>query len=382
LNIALVQFYPYHEEVVGPQIDFLLRGNNLFLAAPKALFRNEYITAAAPSPPPHNGRFKAIMFSDTKFPNSPFFAPFRLLSITLKYLKLYAYHLYHRFDMIIFVTLTKDFHFLFIKLFFGKAEKIHIMHNADYFLSPRTAKFLRPFKKNLLLSETAFKRFSKETASSIDPEKVDWFCPLLTAGLASGYQSAIMDTGGAVINIVVPGGVDKSRRNYASLFRAAEQFKNSGNLKFKIYLLGKRGPEIRRFLRERGLDKIIITFDGYVPGGDMLYCVKNADAAAFLLDSKMEGNFSRYNTYKTSGATNLCLTFGTPCIVSSEYNLEEALKSRAVVYENDRIETVLDDITNGKLTKGYFSALRALPLPEKYRYENQRDHYRKTIGID
>jgi hypothetical protein len=113
----------------------------------------------------------------------------------------------------------------------------------------------------------------------------------------------------------------------------------------------------------------------------MLRQIKNADAIAFLVDKTIGENNQLYNKYKASGTSAFCLSFGIPCIVSDDFLLDEALKNRAIIYHNSRIETVLFDIINGKLTKDHFKRLKQIPLPAEYSFDYQRRHYGECTGV-
>jgi hypothetical protein len=372
MNIALVQFYPYHEEVLSPQIEFLYRDHKLFLAAPKTVFDNDYISF-------YNQSYQAVKFPSLLF-SSSLFLPFRITSILFKYAILFKAHINHHFDIIIFNTITKKFHFKIINLLFKNTKTIHIIHNSSAFISKKESNSLSIFHSNFFLSQGIYHHFIAKTASYA-PTPVNWFCPLLSGSIIENYESEKIRFDTSFINIVIPGSVDNKRRNYESLFFALVKYKNKNDITFKIYLLGKTNTDTQKKIKEMGIENIVITFTEYIAGKDMLYGIKNADAVAFLIDSKMGENFTFYNNYKVSGTTNLCLSFGTPCIVSTEYNLEKSLHNKALFYKNDKIGIVFDKIESGDLTKEYFARLKSLPLNNEYSFEYQRNQYLKAIGI-
>ncbi|MDR2194237.1 MAG: hypothetical protein LBP19_07205 [Treponema sp.] len=128
-----------------------------------------------------------------------------------------------------------------------------------------------------------------------------------------------------------------------------------------------------------GLSDFVKTYTEYVPAQEMLYYIKNADAIAFLIDKDIGENCYLYNKYKASGTSIFGLSFGLPCIASSDFLLDSGLSEKAVLYPETHIEYVLSDIINGNLSKYYFNTLKNIPVSEMYSYRYQRRHYREML---
>jgi hypothetical protein len=358
---------------MAPQIDFLLPDNNLFIAAPLAVLQNDYIAFFGKRITPVE--FKNSVFEGNKIIN--FF--FRFFSILYKYFQLYSTYKNERFDLIIFNTINKPFHFIFIKLFFSDVNKIHIIHNSDHYLSQKKIKPLYLFKKNLFISNNVYGYFISKINNLADPFLFDWFLPTLSGiPLESNIPNILPSS---KINIVVPGAVNDYRRNYSGLFDALKSLAVQ-EFPFTVILLGKMSSEKQSEINSMGLGHIIKSFTNYIPGRDMLYYVKNADAVAFLIDSKIGDGFQLYNKYKASGSSILCLSFGTPCIVSDHFTVDRDLKEKAITYPGTHIECIFNDIISGKITKKLLKKLKDIPLPHQYSHSYQKKHYRKLIGVE
>jgi hypothetical protein len=374
MKIALVQFYSYHEEVLAPQINFLLPDNELYIAAPKDVFSNDYIK------PFHNG-IKKILFSSRKYNSRLIYTvPFRIFSILYKYFQFHSIVKRENIQLIIFNTINKHFHFKLIRFYFRHIDKIHIIHNAQLFTTEKTIKSLAMFKKNLFISQDVLNHYQKEFAR-FGVKNIDWFFPGLSS-LISSKEDAKNYCKNKIV-IVVPGSVDNSRRNYKGLFDALEKLDGKEPV-FQIILLGKISHEYQREIRRTGGgggNSILKTYDEYVPGEEMLQTIKYADAIAFLVDKNIGDNCQLYNRYKASGTSVLCLSFGIPCIVSSDFSIDSSLKDRSIVYPGSNIHKIFADILNGGLTKDYFTELKRKPLPIMYSTDFQRSHYRKILGI-
>ncbi|MDR3343231.1 MAG: hypothetical protein LBT14_10705 [Treponema sp.] len=384
MNIALVQFYAYHEEVLAPQIDFLLPDNAVFVAAPANVFRHDYMA-------PFNTSVQKISFNDKRYERGKIAAiPFRILSIIIKYLQLNKVVKKKKIDLIVFNTINKPFHFILIKCFFRNIDKIHIIHNAQTYVTKEKALSLNSgfFKMNLFISFDVYNYYVNHGAVSfgLNSSLFDWFLPGLTnlALVEQDSGQSVMDDENT-ITIVVPGSIDNQRRNYEGLFSALETAApdmQRKTIRMRIILLGKCPDETKNRIAERGLNSVIKTYTEYVPGKEMLRVIKNADAVAFLIDKSIGENCHLYNKYKATGNSVFCLSFGLPCIVSDDFPVDGTLRERAIVYHASHIETVLLDILNGRLSKDYFKKLRGTPLPEVYSPAYQRRHYRECLGLD
>jgi hypothetical protein len=367
MKIALVQFYSYHEEVLAPQIDFLLPDNEVFVAAPSRVFEHDYMAG-------FNSHIKKIVFDNNRYDKHKIMQiPFRMISILLKYVRLYKYIRQHTVELIIFNTITKPFHFRLIRFFFKKIEKYHIIHNGQLFTKPKVAKSLLMFKKNIFISFDVYSYFINNH-HQIDSRYFDWFFPGL-AVFGSKSNSDNSEESNNIITIVVPGAVEYDRRNYDGLFNAL-----NAPPPVQIILLGKIAVEVQREIMDRRLDKIIKTYMTYVPGEEMLQSIEKADAIAFLIDKNIGDNCCLYNRYKASGTSVLALSFGIPCIVSSDFALDDGLREKAIIYPGSHIECVFQDIITGKLTKKYFKELKEKPLAPIYSLDYQRHHYRALLA--
>ena len=373
MKIALVQFYPYHEEVLAPQIHYLLPENQLFVAAPQSIFSNDYIR-------PFISSIEKVEFASIQVTSNILSRYFtRITSVLQKYLLLKKCIKNNCIQQIIFNTITRPFHIKLIKFFLKKVECVHIIHNAQYYTSPQVLKNLMFFKKNLFISNDVFNFFLNLHSDKIDQNLFNWFFPSLSGlNTSFNYNKTLEATD--KINIVVPGSVNNDRRNYPGLFKTLEKYTKTDQ-PFQITLLGKISTEDQQYLSNLGLTQIIKTFTEYVPGDYMLNFVESCDAILFLVDKTIGKNCSLYNKYKATGSSTLCLSFGVPCIVSDDFTLDHALKEKAVVYPGTEIDQIFNAIIEKRLTKEYFNMLKKLPIQKEYDTIYQRAHYRELLGV-
>jgi hypothetical protein len=209
MRIALVQFYNYHEEVLAPQVDFLLPDNDVFIAAPASVFENYYIKI-------FDSYIKKIVFNNSSYDvHKKRYIIHRFISILIKYIRLFNQVKKQRIDLIVFNTITKAFHFTLIKFFFKKVEMVHIIHNAQNYTTEKAIRQLTIFKKNLFISYDVYNFYINNVCKNKNKSFFDWFLPTLIKFTSQDDMDIFSE-----IIIVVPGSVDHGRRNYKGFFEA------------------------------------------------------------------------------------------------------------------------------------------------------------------
>ncbi|MDR1074119.1 MAG: hypothetical protein LBL45_10675, partial [Treponema sp.] len=213
MNILLVQLYNYHEEVLAPQVDFLLPDNTVFVAAPESALQNYYIKT-------FDSRIKKIVFDGADYDvHKKRWIIHRFVSVLIKYIRLFKHVKKQRIDLIVFNTITKPFHFIFIKFLFGRIEKAHIIHNAQDYTTEEAMRPLNMFKKNLFISHDVYNFYTTNICTNKNKSLFGWFLPTL----ANFIPQDDVETFSEIV-IVVPGGVDNSRRNYKGFLAAFASF--------------------------------------------------------------------------------------------------------------------------------------------------------------
>jgi glycosyltransferase involved in cell wall biosynthesis len=386
-KIALVQFYGYHEEVLAPQINFLLPENEVFVAAPTKVLNHDYLKKFT---------INRIEFKDKTSNPSHIFSKLWVKAqrrIFIMIFMLYCCAKINKFDLIIFNTIEdKFYHLKLILFFFKRFKKIHLIHNLTSYLNPppepaEKIHCLARFDKNLFISKEVYEYCAATILSryTIDLSLFDWFFPGLW-----GLHSGVTGGGGIPLDrnlrFVVPGNVTQYRRNYQGLFETMEKLQNQYDvLPFEIILLGQCPNEIKNYIDGKGL-KNIKTFDRYVDGDMMIDYLESADAVLFLIDKEIgeseKGEKVRnYNRGQISGTSVICLSFGIPCVSSDDFKIDEALKEKAVMYSGSNIESFFKDIITGVLTKDSFKALKtkAISPPDIYSFDFQKRLYNKMV---
>lgn len=110
--------------------------------------------------------------------------------------------------------------------------------------------------------------------------------------------------------IVVPGNVEKKRRDYASLPHLARELAGSG---VRIVVLGNigkgDGPWLREQVRSAGLDTMFVFFDRFVPEDVYDSYMRQCDYLLPLIGNGVP-RAEDYTRFKTSGTFNLAKAYG------------------------------------------------------------------------
>lgn len=110
--------------------------------------------------------------------------------------------------------------------------------------------------------------------------------------------------------VVVPGNVEKKRRDYACLPRLARALAGSG---VRIVVLGNigkgDGPWLRGLVRSAGLDSMFVFFDQFIPEDVYDSYMRQCDYLLPLIDSDVP-RAEDYTRFKTSGTFNLAKAYG------------------------------------------------------------------------
>lgn len=110
--------------------------------------------------------------------------------------------------------------------------------------------------------------------------------------------------------VVVPGNVERKRRNYAALPRLAQELAGSG---IRIVVLGNigkgDGPWLRGLVHSAGLDAMFVFFDQFIPEDVYDSYMRQCDYLLPLIDSDVP-HAEDYTRFKTSGTFNLAKAYG------------------------------------------------------------------------
>ncbi len=271
--IAIVE-HKFHEELLLPQINLLLRDNYQV-----HLITNAQI-AASESLDSIRDKISIKTFENT----SKFVTKLKMFIEIPRYLKK------HLISKLVINTLDSRFCHLLLNRVDG-VETFGFIHNADKFLSHQKfhailKKINRPMVLGVYIAE-----YLRANHIHVTPVYLTEF------GVT---ESDAVEKTCDPIQIVIPGQLDRRRRAYDDLIDVC-----SSDMNMRFILLGNAnkgdGPELIKKIRDRKLDRQFEWFDQYVPHEQFIKIIRSADYIMPLVHSNCL-IYSRYQECKATAA--------------------------------------------------------------------------------
>lgn len=343
MTVLLCQIEPLHQEVVLPVARTLAPRVDL------ALWLNHRFRDSVPLPPqvPEHRRVWAAWPQRRGFATAAAFLSnlWRIRRFVRK----------NAVDAVLFVTLVSPLKARLAALLLGRARLFQIVHNGQrYTPGAASQRTLAAFTQNLFLSQALSHQF-RALHRNLPDRTVGFFWATNFCDDRAPIDP--QDLPASVVRIGVPGSVSPQRRNYRSLFSALEPLASSGAAdRLRVYLIGRTPPDVHRHIVDHGLDRIIHVWTDYLPFDQMFVHVRSMDALALLVDETVEF-FQYYGKLKQSGSENLALAFRKPVVVSNALPLDPVLDASALRYPGAGIESVLNEIAAGRITRASLAAM-------------------------
>lgn len=159
--------------------------------------------------------------------------------------------------------------------------------------------------------------------------------------------------------IVVPGQVEYKRRDYLSLLESLEDIELDPRLRF--ILLGKskhshgNGPELKREIHQRKLEKHFIMWDDFVPNDEFQTYLAQAD---FVLPLIHQGHESAaLYSKQISGAWNMAFAYRVPLLMDAYWSAFPEFKGAAQFYQAHELKeiwSILEKYKSGQYYQSTF----------------------------
>jgi hypothetical protein len=335
-NILLIEFNNFHEEVILSQLDLL-----------------------------KNSKYKAYLYINEKVKNKNLKFPIdRIYYIksSNKFIKLLGILnilkdiYFNKIDIVIYNTLEDRYVKLLNKFIPKKVKKIGIIHNVDKFESNKL-----DLNNFLVLSENIFNNIAEK-----HKYKFSYFYPLIFNQIESKTKEKTEK-----INIVIPGLVEFTRRDYIGLL---DILKDNTLKNINFIILGNiaklDGPKVLSKIKEYKLENIFKVYDGFIPYDEYFNILKSADLIMPLIHPNIE-NFEKYHTTKITASFSMAFTFKVPLFIfESLHNLDE-FKKFSIGYN---IDNCIEKLQN--LSKNGIKELKNnIQLEKKFSYSTQQKKY-------
>jgi len=321
MKILIFESHNYHEEVILPQIEFLLKDNNKHEIY---LLINENI------------KNKSIKFPDCKkkfIRNSKlgkFFQTIDIINFINK----------NKFDMVIFNSLEDKFLKIINPFLDKNIKKIAIVHNID-----KLEKFKLDFKNFFVLSDHLL-NFCKKNYPNYNFSS---FYPLIY-NKEMYIDDLLKNNNKNLIYITIPGLVEQTRRDYTGLINLIKNKNLNKNIKFIILGNIKKGdgPKLLKLINESNLMDRFILFYDYIPYTKFFSILNSSDLIMPLIHPNV-ANYEKYKTVKISASFNMAFSFKKPLLMFEEFKNIDEFKDFGIFYNFENFVNVINIISIDKI---------------------------------
>lgn len=291
---ALIEFYPYHMELIYSQIAFLKESKIPFT----------FITDQRNSEKMEFIKDEEVIFYDFKKTRSLW--------------KLWIHILKEGYNHLIFNTAqgNKMLKFSFFPLP-KKITKVGTIHNVNKLYNSFGQWIIsRKIKSYFVLTSYMKKNFPK--GSKVECEKINY------SYLPPEQEKTVLNKSLYECWLAIPGSIEYKRRDYDYLFQLAQNTKFPENCKF--ILLGNalkgEGPRFIKKIKELGIQDKFIWFEGFVPNSLFNAYMNKIDYLLPLIHPSIPAAYD-YLRYKVSGTFLHAKAFSKPMICHNMFNIDE-----------------------------------------------------------
>jgi hypothetical protein len=187
-----------------------------------------------------------------------------------------------------------------------------------------------------------------------------YFLPIFFDGfLATGEAPKSVPTcAEPILKLGVFGSIEANRRNYWGLLNALRDMDRAGAVHgFHLYLVGKAPQAVHEFIVTNRLDHIVEHGTEFISFRRMFALLADMDIVLFLVDRET-ANIALYNCYKITGTSSLVKAFRKVGATSSDFKIDESLADKCFVYSGTEIQSLLHQISDGKISATEVEAKR------------------------
>ena len=336
-NILIIEANNYHEEVILPQLKFLIDTDYKV-----SLFINEKV------------KNKGINFSDYNADINYIPAKrvhFNLLSILKTLLDIKK----NSIDIIIFNSLEDKYVKVLSKFLPATIQVVAIVHNLESFEKNRLN-----VKNFLVLNQTVLSSMTKNRKNY----NCNYFYPLV-------FQDEISTNKNKILEICIPGKIEHGRRDYLGLLKILNANKDMLNIKFIILgnISQHDGPSVMAKINEYQLNNSFQVFNEFVPYEKYFKILSRCDFVMPLIHPNIK-HFDQYHTVKISAAFSMGFSFKIPFLMYESIGKLEEFSRYSAFYNEQNLLEVLKTLEEKK------DALQTNLLnDEKISFEYQQKNY-------
>lgn len=363
MNVLLIEFNFFHDEVLLPQIDFIFEETlnnddfNLFLIINKDILTRGIFDLSI-----YKNLVKKIKFNSIK---KRYGRKFKYLNYIYVFKTLFFIYT-NKINTIVFNTIdirNEDIEFL-LKMLPDDINKIGIIHNGKLI-----DKFYDNYDKIYVLSELVEK--------SLNKNKIDYIYPIL---YKNKNKEHCINTN--KFDICIPGNIEKNRRDYqfaVDFVIENKFFCKSNNIKFII--LGNintmDGLELKNIIYKSKIKKHFQLFDGFIAYSQFMKNIHNSDIIMPLIHDNVK-SFSEYNVNKISASFSMAYSFNKPLLMHAFFEKNDEFNKFSFFYDSkNSLKNLLQTIINNKTLLQH--KIYELRNEKKFSFEYQKNKYLNSL---
>jgi hypothetical protein len=252
----------------------------------------------------------------------------------------------------------------------SRAHLCGVLHNIEKLTKSNTQKLISYWIRDYL----TLSRFLNENALALNSNnlKFEYFYPIYFRDKTTGERED------SKLTIVIPGNIQKERRDYASLIESLKSFPSTLLTNFKIVLLGNAskydGMEIKYLVERCQLSYLFEFFDDFLSNQKFHQIILQSD---FIMPLTHPSEFktNRYDQHKISGAFNLAFGHKKPLLIHQALEQTKEFNAISHFYTLDSLESLFK-----KLLSIDSSNVKDLYLKdERFNLSNQENRFFKII---
>lgn len=250
-----------------------------------------------------------------------------------------------------------------------KAKRYGVIHNLRKLENSHSQKVItRNLEGYFVLNDYLIDQVKDEIK-----QKVKLF-PLYTI-FYPNYPSSEQDKKEGDIWVCIPGQVERSRRDYDSLFASIKQFGIEPHI--KLLFLGRcehadgDGAYVKQRIKELGIEENVVLWDAFIETDEFYGMLKQSDYILPLIHPKHE-SYSLYE-FQISGSFNLAFGFKKPLLMEKSFSDYEDFRNTSKFYSTDAIMEEINRLTTSEKVDFYSS--------EKWEFERLQKSFLNALEL-
>lgn len=363
MNILLIEYNFFHDEVLIPQIDFILdemvknRNINLFVMMNKDITKRETLDLSIYNDLAKNVTFKLIKKQYRR----------KLKYLNYIYiLKTLVYIYINKIDTVVFNTIdiyNEDIELL-LKLLPKNIKKIGILHNGEL-----VDHYYNKYDRIFVLSELI--------ENSLEKDRVDYIYTLLYK-----YRNRRHFINTDKFIICIPGNIENSRRDYQFVIDFVAENKEFFHFfDIKFVFLGNintvNGIQLKNDIYRHGIQQYFQLFSAFIGYREYMDNIYHSDLVMPLIHKTVK-SFSAYKTNKISDSFNMAFSCNKPLLMYDFFqNYDEFNKFSFFYSDTNTLKEMLRTIINDK--EILQEKISYLQHEKKFDFDSQRVKYLNAL---